>query len=434
MALSGTLGDFSLADILQLIGLQRKTGHLLLRRSEEEVRIGFDAGRIVSAESSSRPLEPTVGTLLVRSGKLTEERLEQAQRIQGETLARLAHVLVQRGWVDRDTMRRQLALQVQETIFDLFRWRHGEYDFQPGTVDWDRELLDPLPCENLLMEAARLIDEWPMVERLVGSRDTVFRPTQAATHLLATTADQESRASVYEQDIDFGFIPADPLQEGEGGQLRLAERELAVLRWVDGRRSAGEIAELTGVGSFETFKLLGSLLQAHLVEPALREPEARPAVPGIFRSAVFARVFGGFAALLAVAGALGAIQELARLAIPDLPRLPVPVPAASSEWLSEEAGLDRIRSAASAARLARIERALEVHYLDTQAWPRTLPELCTRGLLPDRLLTDPWGRPYVYELHPWGYRLYETPAPGTSANPVARERRFLHSERTSAAR
>ena len=49
MALRGTLGDFSLADILQLIGLQRKTGVLVLRRGSDEVSIGFDAGRVVSA-------------------------------------------------------------------------------------------------------------------------------------------------------------------------------------------------------------------------------------------------------------------------------------------------------------------------------------------------------------------------------------------------
>ena len=39
MALEGTLRDFSLADIFQLIGLQRKTGVLTLRGKDETVTV-----------------------------------------------------------------------------------------------------------------------------------------------------------------------------------------------------------------------------------------------------------------------------------------------------------------------------------------------------------------------------------------------------------
>ena len=89
MALNGTLGDFSLTDILQLIGLQRKTGLLILRQGETEVSIAFDAGRVVGADSNVRPLEQRVGRLLVRTGRLTESRLDEALAIQRETLQRL---------------------------------------------------------------------------------------------------------------------------------------------------------------------------------------------------------------------------------------------------------------------------------------------------------------------------------------------------------
>jgi hypothetical protein len=51
MALEGTLRDFSLADIFQLIGLQRKTGVLTLRGTEDVVIISFQEGRVVGSES-----------------------------------------------------------------------------------------------------------------------------------------------------------------------------------------------------------------------------------------------------------------------------------------------------------------------------------------------------------------------------------------------
>ena len=44
MALEGTLKDFSLADIFQLIGLQKKTGVLRLSNESDEVVIAFKDG------------------------------------------------------------------------------------------------------------------------------------------------------------------------------------------------------------------------------------------------------------------------------------------------------------------------------------------------------------------------------------------------------
>ena len=51
MALSGTLKDFGIADILQLIGQQTKTGQLHLKAKDQEVHIAFKDGNIVRAES-----------------------------------------------------------------------------------------------------------------------------------------------------------------------------------------------------------------------------------------------------------------------------------------------------------------------------------------------------------------------------------------------
>ena len=44
MALAGTLKDFSLADIFQLIALQKKTGYLTLRNPADVVTVTFMEG------------------------------------------------------------------------------------------------------------------------------------------------------------------------------------------------------------------------------------------------------------------------------------------------------------------------------------------------------------------------------------------------------
>src|SRR5512138_3136286 len=94
MALEGTLRDFSLADIFQLIGLQRKTGVLTLKGKDDSVTVTFLDGKVVGADSINRRLELRLGTVLLKSGLITQEQLNRALEIQKETLQRLGYVLV----------------------------------------------------------------------------------------------------------------------------------------------------------------------------------------------------------------------------------------------------------------------------------------------------------------------------------------------------
>src|SRR5262249_1533399 len=95
VALNGTLRDFGLADIFQLIGIQRKTGVLSLRSSDKTVTVSFLSGGVVSAESSERGLEDRLGSVLVKSGKVTERQLGDALKAQKASLQRLGKVLIE---------------------------------------------------------------------------------------------------------------------------------------------------------------------------------------------------------------------------------------------------------------------------------------------------------------------------------------------------
>src|SRR3954469_8929206 len=94
MALKGTLKDFGIADILQLIGQQGKTGALHLKAGHQEVHIHFREGAIVRAESSTRNKKDLIGTMLVRAELITEAQLQTALETQKRTLQRLGDVLV----------------------------------------------------------------------------------------------------------------------------------------------------------------------------------------------------------------------------------------------------------------------------------------------------------------------------------------------------
>src|SRR3989442_5925081 len=96
MALEGTIKDFGLPDIFQLIGLQRKTGILTLNNEKDNVTVTFENGMVVMADQASKRLEDRLGSVLVKQGKLSKERLDEALQTQKATLQRLGHVLVVR--------------------------------------------------------------------------------------------------------------------------------------------------------------------------------------------------------------------------------------------------------------------------------------------------------------------------------------------------
>ena len=65
MALSGTLKDFGIADILQLIGHQTKTGKLTLKSAGDEVEVFFIEGNVVFAADKARKSNNLLGSLLL---------------------------------------------------------------------------------------------------------------------------------------------------------------------------------------------------------------------------------------------------------------------------------------------------------------------------------------------------------------------------------
>ena len=139
MALEGTLKDFSLADIFQLIGIQRKTGVLTLTNPDDVVTVSFLDGNVVSADSQKKNLEDLLGSVLVQSGRVTDEQLQEALRTQKRTLQRIGHILIQEKLISHEDLSRALALQVTQVVYRLFRWKDGDYHFaQESTIEYDR--------------------------------------------------------------------------------------------------------------------------------------------------------------------------------------------------------------------------------------------------------------------------------------------------------
>ncbi len=383
MALKGTLKDFSLADIFQLIGIQQKTGVLTLKRDQEIVTVSFVGGAVVGAESLRRRLEDRIGTVLVKTGQLSEAQLQEALKIQKETLNRLGNVLVDHQLIDVKALREALQTQINQTVFRLFRWGSGEYDFsQDAKIDYDKKYISPTSAENILMEGVRILDEWPMIEKGIRSFSTVFR-----------------RA-------DVEIAQSGPAKEGGStaeGAVTLNKEERIVHTLVDGKRSVQEVVESSLLGEFETCRILYELINRQLLEETGRRTRKAPSAAVPAPSRTLAPIVQGFAYLILILLTGAGVLYRATPWI-DQVRQGERIAANLSPVFSG-AAIASLNGALEADRLKKIDFAIQVFFLLDRTYPADLADLVAARLLNDSDVVDAAGRRYQYEMTPDGYRI-----------------------------
>ncbi len=380
MALEGTIKDFGLGDIFQLIGIQRKTGTLLFDSGSEQVTVKFLDGSVVGAESHNNNLEDLLGSVLVRTGLIAQSQLEAALKIQKSTLQRLGHILVESEFISAEDLQEALRTQVTQIIYRLFRWRAGTYRFTPvDNMDYDRNFM-PMGAETILMEGARMVDEWPILERKIRSEEMVFSKTAAAVGLDVPVE------SIVDAAIDMESVFAgddDPDPSGaETDEIRFSREEQEILRMVDGAAAVREIVDRSAVGEFDTYRVLHELLTRNLIEEVQVEAGETRSVSARRRSGAIWTALG--LALVALAIFSAAMLPANRFG--------------PWETAGRDGALDRLRTSASRDRVQRVERALNLCFLDTGGLPSSLDVLVSNQYLDPRDIQDPWGRPYGYML------------------------------------
>src|SRR5436190_24250757 len=155
MALSGTLKDFGIADILQLIGHQTKTGRPLLKTGGHEVEVFFIEGNVVFASEKARDSKDLLGRLLLGAELLSKEQLDEALGTQQRTLKRLGDILVESEVVTRAQIAQMMRLQTTETLYKLVGWTTGSYGCAPEAVAPAKRLVEPICAESSLLAGLR---------------------------------------------------------------------------------------------------------------------------------------------------------------------------------------------------------------------------------------------------------------------------------------
>ena len=391
MALEGTLRDFSLADIFQLIGLQRKTGVLTLRSKDDTVTVTFLDGKVVGADSLGHRLENRLGTVLIKSGMLTSDQLTRALEIQKETLQRLGFILTHYGIISGDMLKQALQLQVMQIVYRLFRWKDGEYHFsQETTIEYDRDNLMPITAESILMEGARMIDEWPIIEKRIRSYDMVFRKKSAGQELVVVGAEDAD-----EVDFDEGAAPKRRKTLSGSERIRISQEEKQVYELVDGRKTVGDIVETSRLSEFDTNKALYELLTRDLIEEVRGQAAVAVAAATPLDEGEVAETPVPLPLVLVLA--ILAIASIATSFRNPLNSLRPLKPVAGRSSAPVEA-----RKAISVERIHTLGDAIEQYNVVNGHLPIRLQDL-TPYYTSASVLHDPWGNAYRYLQQPARY-------------------------------
>jgi len=173
MSLTGNLRTMDLPEILQWVSMGRKTGTLHIERRSVHKRIVFKDG-VIHSSTSNDPRE-SMGQFLIRDRHVTEEQLFRAL-LRQETEGRLlGAILAGDGILSEEAMRKSLESKAEETIYDLFLWPEGRFEFKDGEMPANILVHVDMGVTSVIMEGIRRVDEWRRIKDVFPSMGTSFR-------------------------------------------------------------------------------------------------------------------------------------------------------------------------------------------------------------------------------------------------------------------
>jgi hypothetical protein len=393
VALTGTLKDFGIAEILQLIGQQAKSGVLHLKSKDEQIHIAIADGCVVHAECTGRKAKERLGNMLLEADLITSKDLEAALEEQKRSLRRLGDVLVSMGAVTEDHLREMAALQTTETVYKLFVWKSGTYAFEPGAVEYDKSSATLLRAESVLMEGFRQLDEWPMIRKRITSLAMTFERLRSLPPEAASGA---------EDDVDAAF---DGLGEGDGkpkakGEFaNLGPNERKMFALANPGVPVSKIVDVARLGEFEACKALLNLVNLGVLR-AIAAPKGKAPAVGAYARDWTLRLRQGAARLLGTVAIAAALAGLVYW-----------VAERGSSW--GDSGAVRPFQDVAAQRflaryqLARLSSAIEIYRLERGDYPPDLGALVEAGLASPRDIRYPWTKDYHYRKKEGGFVLLD---------------------------
>jgi hypothetical protein len=222
------------------VSLQKKSGILTFNSQEGFITLIFEDGFIVGIDAFPKKLEMRVGNVFVKQEIISEEMLQRALAIQKRTNQKVGEILIGMGLIDEKIIPEVLKIQATQIVLSLFNWKKGEYNFKVlDYVDRELRLLTPIAVDNLIMEGVQMLDEWPLIKKVIPDEGIIFEPVSLSSKKVALISEYD-----------------DDLQNKDADTLYMTETEVNLLKHINGRNTVKDIVEM---GQFTEYKIYKNL-------------------------------------------------------------------------------------------------------------------------------------------------------------------------------
>ena len=156
MVLKGSLREFILADIFNLLAQQKITGKLLLSTGEKEGFIIFKEGVVVGAIKAEENLSSKVFNLLVGARGYSREEIRAVFNSHESNINSLFKEIVHLNLLPKQTLESFAVSVIEDIVCCFFLWIKGTYHFSSvRVVDDIAATCVSISVENIIMEAMK---------------------------------------------------------------------------------------------------------------------------------------------------------------------------------------------------------------------------------------------------------------------------------------
>lgn len=231
--MSGDLSFISIAEVLQMLELQRQSGMLVISRPEAEIQVYLSEGKLDLVQGRGLPVGFRLGRYLIEDGVIERDTLRGILENPASGKRLLGEILVGQGQAEPEQIQKALRRQTCELIYELVRWEKGRFAFYEGAISPESTMAElGLAAGALLMEGFRRVDEWRRIEGSIDFDEVLFQDT-----------------AVIER----------------AGRDKLTAQESHILDAIDGERTVRQIVDQVPANTFDVCRILYQFMSSRLV-------------------------------------------------------------------------------------------------------------------------------------------------------------------------
>jgi hypothetical protein len=226
--MSGNLSFISIAEVLQMLELQRQSGMLVISRPEAEIQVYLSEGKLDLVQGRGLPVGFRLGRYLVEDAVIEREALRAILENPTSGKRLLGEILIAQEQATPEQVQAALKRQTCELIYELVRWEKGRFAFYEGAISPESTMAElGLAAGALLMEGFRR-----GIEGSIDFDEILFQD-----------------AAVIER----------------AGRDKLTVQESSILDAIDGQRTVRQIVDQVPANTFDVCRILYQFMSSRLV-------------------------------------------------------------------------------------------------------------------------------------------------------------------------